>query len=244
MSAQAQPETFQCSGCHKRFFADGFKVDRLGRRLKTCLECNVRAKVNREAQKCEHGHPKSMCQQCGGQSLCAHGRARCRCQTCGGASFCEHHKLRHRCLECGGAGVCCHGRRMDKPCHECPVGAPREMAPNAGLPKGPRPEALADRSANKTPAICPHGRKNRWQCKECEPDSYRKMTTLRDFHRFQKLDSWPANLVEYSQRHAYDLCVAKWTARFAEVLASGRVTPEEHAAVMSKLAPWTGPLAQ
>ena len=77
--------------------------------------------------------------------------------------------------------------------------------PNAGLPKGPRPEALAERSANKTPP-CPHGRKNRSQCKDCAPDSYRKMKTLRDFRGFQKLDSWPANLVEYSQRHAYDQC--------------------------------------
>ena len=89
-----------------------------------------------------------------------------------------------------------------------------------------------------------HGRNSGSQCSHCDREGYQRMAALRDFHRFQKLDSWPANLVEYSQRHAYDLCVAKWTARFAEVLASGRVTPEEHAAVMSKLAPWTGPLAQ
>ena len=33
---------FACSGCHKKFYADGFKVTRLGLRLKTCLECNAR----------------------------------------------------------------------------------------------------------------------------------------------------------------------------------------------------------
>ena len=33
----------QCSGCKKKFFADGFKVNRLGRRLKTCLESNARS---------------------------------------------------------------------------------------------------------------------------------------------------------------------------------------------------------
>ncbi len=35
-------ETIQCTGCKKRFFADGFKVNRLRQRLKTCLECNAR----------------------------------------------------------------------------------------------------------------------------------------------------------------------------------------------------------
>ena len=40
MADTAQQEAIQCSRCHKRFYADGFKVDRLGRRLKTCLECN------------------------------------------------------------------------------------------------------------------------------------------------------------------------------------------------------------
>ena len=119
MSGQAQQETFQCSGCHKRFFANGFKVSRLGCRLKTCIECSVRAKAKREAQKCEHGRRKDLCKECGGQSLCAHGYRRSQCQI-------------------------------------------------------------------------------------CDPDSYRKMKTLRDFRGFQKLDSWPANLIEYSRRHAYD----------------------------------------
>ena len=38
-----QEETIRCSGCKKQFFEDDFKVTRLGRRLKTCLECNDRA---------------------------------------------------------------------------------------------------------------------------------------------------------------------------------------------------------
>ena len=37
-----QEKTIRCSRCKKHFFADGFKVNRLGRRLKTCLECNDR----------------------------------------------------------------------------------------------------------------------------------------------------------------------------------------------------------
>ncbi len=34
--------------CYKRFFVDGFKVNRLGRRNKTCLECTARSKADRE----------------------------------------------------------------------------------------------------------------------------------------------------------------------------------------------------
>ena len=34
---------FACSGCHKKFYADGFKINRLGLRHKTCLECSARA---------------------------------------------------------------------------------------------------------------------------------------------------------------------------------------------------------
>ena len=37
----------QCSGCKKKFFTDGFKVTRLGKRLKTCLECNARGLANK-----------------------------------------------------------------------------------------------------------------------------------------------------------------------------------------------------
>ena len=33
---------FACSGCHKKFYLLGFKVNRLGLRNKTCLECAAR----------------------------------------------------------------------------------------------------------------------------------------------------------------------------------------------------------
>jgi len=46
-------ETIQCTTCRKCFFEDGFKVNRLGRRLKTCLECNTRDKASRERDKQE-----------------------------------------------------------------------------------------------------------------------------------------------------------------------------------------------
>ena len=35
-------EVIQCTKCKKRFHADGFRVNRLGRRNKTCLECAER----------------------------------------------------------------------------------------------------------------------------------------------------------------------------------------------------------
>ena len=33
---------FACSGCHKKFYLSGFKINRLGLRNKTCLECAAR----------------------------------------------------------------------------------------------------------------------------------------------------------------------------------------------------------
>ena len=41
-----QEMIIKCTGCKKHFFEDGFKVNRLGRRLKTCLECNERARLH------------------------------------------------------------------------------------------------------------------------------------------------------------------------------------------------------
>ena len=46
-----QQETIQCSRCKKRFFEDGFRVNRLGRRNKTCLECNAKKKAQLERAK-------------------------------------------------------------------------------------------------------------------------------------------------------------------------------------------------
>ena len=75
-------ETIQCSRCKKRFFEDGFKVSRLGRRNKTCLECNVRAKADAERNKCPHGRQRNLCRDCGGKSRCEHDRQRNSCRDC------------------------------------------------------------------------------------------------------------------------------------------------------------------
>ena len=45
---KAPEAPIQCSGCKKKFFSDGFKVTRLGKRLKTCIECNKRHLVKKQ----------------------------------------------------------------------------------------------------------------------------------------------------------------------------------------------------
>ena len=128
----------QCTRCHKKHFEDGFRVNRLRQRLKTCLECNARV---------------------------------------------------------------VHG-------------------------------------GSKEP--CPHGIKNRSQCRHCEPVRYRNMITLRDFRRVQKLPMWPEPHVTDSTRSYYDAMVKKWSAVWDELLAANRITQDEYNVVMAKMAPFVG----
>ncbi len=46
----------KCSGCNKKFHASGFKVNRLGHRLKTCLECNARRPQRKIKANVDHAH--------------------------------------------------------------------------------------------------------------------------------------------------------------------------------------------
>ena len=87
--------TFECSRCNKFFFAEGFKVDRLGKRLKTCLECNARSKGERERCKCPHGRQKQSCRDCGGSSFCKHEHIRAQCRICSPLSSKESTELRN-----------------------------------------------------------------------------------------------------------------------------------------------------
>jgi len=43
-----EQETIRCTRCKKLWFVDGFRVNRLGRRNTTCLECCTKKKVDRE----------------------------------------------------------------------------------------------------------------------------------------------------------------------------------------------------
>jgi hypothetical protein len=49
MAEENERVTYQCSRCRKKFFEDGFKINRLGRRLKTCLECSASKAAYRAA---------------------------------------------------------------------------------------------------------------------------------------------------------------------------------------------------
>mmetsp|Transcript_1119 Transcript_1119/g.1404 ORF Transcript_1119/g.1404 Transcript_1119/m.1404 type:complete len:126 (-) Transcript_1119:218-595(-) len=81
MSAQ-ESEIIKCSQCKKKFYEDGFGVDRLGKRFKTCLECKDRRKAKYEKYKCPHGKVKYACKDCGGNGICEHNKRRYRCSTC------------------------------------------------------------------------------------------------------------------------------------------------------------------
>ena len=98
--------TIKCSRCTKSFFANGFKVDRLGKMLKTCLECNVRSKAERERNKCPHGRVRCVCKDCGGSSICEHGRRKAVCEMCSPEKFCMHGQPinRHSCIICDKVG--------------------------------------------------------------------------------------------------------------------------------------------
>jgi hypothetical protein len=93
----AEQPTYQCSGCHKRFFADGFDVNRLGSRYKSCKTCVTRSRANVERNKCEHGRNRYQCKDCG-TGHCKHGRVKSRCHEC---DPCAHGHHRSRCVECG-----------------------------------------------------------------------------------------------------------------------------------------------
>ena len=67
-------DTFQCTRCHKKFYEDGFNVSRLGHRLKTCLECNIRARRAPSSsvqydQSCEHVTNRYACAKCNPKSV-------------------------------------------------------------------------------------------------------------------------------------------------------------------------------
>ena len=97
MQMAEQRELVQCTQCKKRFLDDGFKTDRLGRRLKTCLECNSRSKAYREACKCSHGRRRALCKQ--GCGMCEHGKQKHVCPECG---MCKTRQAAHSLPRVGG----------------------------------------------------------------------------------------------------------------------------------------------
>lgn len=99
------PDEFACSRCRMKYRADGFKVNRLGHRLKTCIQCGVRRKLVADRNRCEHGRQRSRCKLCGGSSICEHGRRRDQCKPCGGSQICQHDSRLSTCWTCRPVGA-------------------------------------------------------------------------------------------------------------------------------------------
>lgn len=165
-----QKDTIQCTMCKKRFFEDGFKVTRLGRRLKTCLECNARQRERHEREKCEHGAAR-----------------RSVCKTCNPEGYQRHRQA----VKARGKPRCEHNR---------------------------------DR------ATCPH----------CDPYMHRRMR-IKQFAYQHSKEPWPLEHVVKGTRRLYDTVVDKWLGRFAQGLADGDLSTEQHAAALAMLQPYEGP---
>lgn len=52
-----QREIFRCSQCRMEYYADGFNVDRLGRRRKGCKRCSDLNRAYRSRQRHVRGKP-------------------------------------------------------------------------------------------------------------------------------------------------------------------------------------------
>ena len=137
--AAEQKLIIQCTACQKKFHPAGFKVSRLGIRLKTCLECNARCKAERERSKCVHRKRKSDCLVCSPDKFCEHGERKTHyvCVMCNDrreaererkkrSEFCTHGK--QLCRSCFPNKFCEHGRvlRGRFKCYYCSGGSAKE----------------------------------------------------------------------------------------------------------------------
>jgi len=135
----AEQEPIQCTACKKKFYEDGFKTNRLGRRLKTCLECNARDRVRHERFKNRHPNRCSRCSRCNEpyepdpEGPIFNGRPLQTCESCRwvcehgnrGSKECGHctERVRARRNELRRLNICAHARRKDR-CMLCsPVDA-------------------------------------------------------------------------------------------------------------------------
>jgi hypothetical protein len=80
-------EVYSCSQCHKKFYLNGFKINRLGVRNKSCIECSERGTISREKNKCEHKKQRSRCIDCSGSQICEHKKRKEYCKDCGGSQM-------------------------------------------------------------------------------------------------------------------------------------------------------------
>ena len=177
-------ELVKCTGCKMMWRLDGFDIDRLGRRRKTCLRCKERRDANREKVKCEHNRQRYQCLDCGGSSICEHNRQRSHCKECGGSSICEHSRQRNRCRDCGGISICEHDRQRNQ-CKECD---------GASICVHNR-ERNRCRDCGGT-SFCEHDRR-RNHCKECDPGGHLARVVASRVYAAIKSDSQSTKTLEH-----------------------------------------------
>ena len=112
-------EKKKCNYCKVVLPIYKFSLNRKDEYLKSCDECRVKQKAEREKSKCKHGRQPTRCKECGGNSICKHGKIqKSRCLECNGSSICKHGKIKNQCVQCDGASVCKH-EKLRSSCKEC-----------------------------------------------------------------------------------------------------------------------------
>jgi len=76
-------ENRKCNYCKIQRPVNFFSKNRKDEYNKSCEECRVKQKANREKYKCTHNRQKSRCKDCGGVTICSHNREKHRCKECG-----------------------------------------------------------------------------------------------------------------------------------------------------------------
>lgn len=148
-------DIIKCSRCKCKYLEKFFKVNpRTNIRLKTCDNCRIKCKQNKEKNKCKHGKRKNLCKECGGASFCLHGGMRNRCKKCKGSRICSHGKAKTMCKECGGSALCSHGIGKQY-CKQCD---------GISLCIHDKPKRFCKEC--KGSGICTHGRR-KYICGEC-----------------------------------------------------------------------------
>jgi len=111
-------ERKKCNRCKMNMTLDKFNKKRDDSYMKICIECNIKFRDHKRANKCEHGKRKERCKECGGSEICEHGKRKERCKECGGSEICEHGKQKAQCKECRGSQICEHGKQKSS-CKKC-----------------------------------------------------------------------------------------------------------------------------
>ena len=129
----AEHITFKCAMCKIEHSVENYKVDRLGKQLKSCIHCaekrlkykscmhtknKYRCRVCSPNKYCIHDRLKDHCSECMGKYICQHNNQTAQCKKCKGSQICVHNKIRSYCKECCGVQICSHGVNR-RECNTC-----------------------------------------------------------------------------------------------------------------------------